>query len=72
MHLEQDHNRAIREEIGDRLKTWFSREEKAVPAHLQRLLRRFLAADRHPDSRAHSFRHFRAFFRGQGDPTFSR
>ena len=41
MNLEPKHNRAIRDEIGDRLRVLLSREPPAVSARLRTLLRRF-------------------------------
>ena len=45
MDLEPMHNRAIRDEIGDRLRILLKREPPAVSAHLRTLLRRFDEAD---------------------------
>ena len=41
MNLEPNHNRAIRDEIGDRLRVLLSREPPAVSARLHALLHRF-------------------------------
>ena len=41
MNLEPKHNKAIRDEIGDRLRVLLSRERPAVSARLRTLLRRF-------------------------------
>lgn len=45
MNLEPKHNRAIRDEIGDRLRALLSREPTAAPVRLRTLLRRFDEAD---------------------------
>jgi hypothetical protein len=41
MAFEPKHNDAIRDEIGERLKTLLAREPSNLPPHLNQLLRRF-------------------------------
>jgi len=49
MNLEPKHNRAIRDEIGDRLSVLLSREAAAASPRLHKLLRRFDEADHGSD-----------------------
>lgn len=48
MNLEPKHNLAIREEIGDRLRAFLSREEPRLPPRLRELVDRFYEADGSP------------------------
>ena len=45
MELDAKHNQAVREEIGETLRTLLSRESPSVPPRLRRILRRFQELD---------------------------